>query len=238
MYYVLLIKHCEIVDMGNTRGIDKDAKALNLVSIWLGMDDQWLDSSQIRREAAHKEGFSPSTITLFLNELVKKGILERPGKGGPEESDRKRLFRPTRAYWERYFQWIPIGPKANDSEFLLLSGFINDISNKFVETSNHALKKAPPKTVIRVLSGPKRKHLDAKIARLISTLRLDILRSARGYYDSGKGQQSNYELLRNNLMKAINAYLDLWDFVLTTNGATGDFNDRMEGLQKALKEMR
>jgi predicted transcriptional regulator len=219
--------------LGRVKKIDEGANALKLVSMWLGMNDRWLYASEIRKEAKHM-GFDQRTVSRHLNRLVKEGILEPPVVEGP----RTRKFRPTKKYWDDNFQWIPISPKANDAEHLVLSGFVSEITNKFVEISRHVIKDATQKSNIGALSKTNRNKLDAKIARLISDMRLDIIRIAHGYANRDAGQEATYELLRNSVLKIISDYLDLWGFVMTTKGASGEFNTRMENVQKLLKQIR
>jgi hypothetical protein len=226
---------------GNINRIDKEAKDLKLVSIWLGRDNQWVHSSEITEEVANMDGFSKPTINRYLDTLVKKNILERPlgeDKEELQDNERNRWFRPTKEYWDQNFQWIPIGPKANDSEYLLLSAFVSKVSARFVEISQHAIKEAPKPSVVTRFSSRKRRALNSKITALLSATRLDIARTARNYYKQGMSKEAKYANLRNSLMKVTDAYLDLWDYVMTTNGALDEFADRMEKLQKAVKQIR
>jgi len=58
------------------------------------------------------------------------------------------------------------------------------------------------------------------------------------HFGKDREQEATYELLRVNVLKVVTAYMDLWDFVITTKGAAEEFNTRMETLQNSLKKIR
>jgi len=213
--------------MGRT---NRDAKALDLVSIWLGRDGQWIYASEIRKELRDKKGFSEATISRYLDQLVKEKVLEPP----IIEDFHTRKFRPTEEYWDKYFQWIPIGPKANDAQYLLLSNLVTNIADKFVEASRYAVKQSYGKSVINELSTKNSKALNAMISELIESAEFDLARKSE---DSTKPEAVNH-FLENKVIEVISKYLDLWVFISTTKGAREEFNQRMKTIREVLKQTK
>jgi hypothetical protein len=213
--------------MGRT---NKDAKTLDLVSIWLGRNDQWIYASDIRKEVLHKKGFSQATISRYLDQLVKEKVLEPP----VIEDFHTRKFRPTKEYWDKYFQWIPIGPKANDAQYLLLSNLLTCIADMFVEASCYAVKQDYGKSVINELSTKNSKALNARISELIESTEFGLARKSE---DSTKPEAVN-QFLENKVIEVIGKYLDLWVFISTTKGAREGFNRRMKTIREVLKQTK
>lgn len=213
--------------MPRVKSSDRAVNVLWLISMWLGQDDRYLYASEIRKEA-YRMGFSPKEVTRLFKALV-PDVLEEVWEG-----KRTRKFKPTRAYWDTNFQWIPIGPHANEAEYLMLSSFVSEVTNRFLETSRNAIKQAPRQSVVRESHSTDQKELDLKIGNLISIMKIDISRIAGAYFNQKIAEETVYERLRINLIDVIKAYLDLWDFVMTTKGALWDFTERMGTLQKAL----
>jgi hypothetical protein len=233
--------------MGKTSNEDRDANALKLVAIWLSWlggasekdfmqkDFGWLYYSEIVNEA---DSFNKRTLSRYLNWLVNEGILEVQ-KDGP----RTRRFRPTWQYWKKNFKWLRNDNvlkkeelEAADAEYLYFIELASNISDKFEYGRLFAgIQQTAKDNNGTEMSRAKLNELNSKIANLVRTVRLDL---SREYLQEDREPESVYSQLRGNVKRLVNAYTDLWLFLIETKGAREEFSKQMLSVQRRVAKLK
>lgn len=212
--------------MGRVSTEDREANALKIASIWLSRDEDWLYYPEIKKEAA-KMGFYRKKVSRYLDWMTSDHKLDVE-----QEGPRTRKFRPTREYWEKYFKWIPITPKADDAEYLFFIELAGKITAKFDDTCSGAVKEVPGEA--RGMSRKDLNKLNALIAKLVRTIREDLSQD----YFSKNNKPAVYGALRENVKNAVMAYMELRKFISTTKGAREEFSRQMSSLQRSVEKMK
>jgi hypothetical protein len=212
-----------------------EAKGLEILSMWLNHEEDWLYYSEVKDEAVRVMGFSKSALQRHLRWLVKTNKLETRKEGDPAKS-RKTLYRPNQAYYKKMFRWIPISRDANDSEYLFFIGLADWITEKFDETCEQlALDRDKPKPIGNMPTRPELDELNSHIARLIRAARLDL---SREYFNEKRDPVVAYAQLRKSVKRMVIAYLDLWAFITLTHGTRKLFADQMGSVQRKVNRLK
>lgn len=221
---------------GNISREDRDANALKIASIWLGREDVWLKSTEIKAEFKEDKH---RTVSRYLQRLVKAQKLEFRNEGmrvGQPKSG-ERFYRPSREYWQKTFKWIPVNRKADDVEYLFFTDLASKINDKF-ETAESGAAIVAVKSELgdaRGLSRDQLNELNALISKFVRTARSDL---SREYFGKNKEPEEVYELLRDSTQRIIIAYLDLWAFLNSNYGSREIFSKQMVDVQRTVAKLK
>ena len=220
---------------GRISNEDMEAKGLEIISMWLSQETNWLYYSEVKDEAVRVMGFSKSALQRHLRWLVKTKKLETMKEGDPAKS-RKTLYRPNQEYYKKTFRWIPISGDANDSEYLFYLGLADEITEKFDETTEELVRLSDvPKPLGNMPSRPELDELNAHMARLIRAARLDL---SREYFNEKRDPVVAYAQLRKSIKRMVTAYMDLWAFITITHGTRKIFSDQMGSVQRKVSKLK
>ena len=219
---------------GKIRTIEKDAKALRLVSdMWYGHEWEWRTYAAIKEEALD-EGWSKSSVSRYLSYLVKTGGLDvKFGHEGLPKS-RKRQFKPTKDYCDKYFQWTPTVRNPDDIQYIRMINFVTEISKTFLNASHRVVKQSYAKKSVGGLSKRNKAKLNAKILKLIRTAEFDLAQRV----DERRKQRAVQDFLQEKVIEVVKEYLDLWAFISTTKGAQEEFSIRTKTLRETLQQLK
>jgi DNA-binding MarR family transcriptional regulator len=218
--------------MGNISKEDRDTNALKLAAIWLHKENIWLNVGEIKDQTR----LPTRTLSRYLNQLVKTNKLERTTETSHPKS-RKRLYRPTKEYWQKTFKWIPISPKANDAEYLFFTELASNITKEFeeVKSKTNVIAEKSRNKDAKGLSREKLNSLNALISAFIRAARLDL---SREYFTENREPEAVYALLRDSTKRVVDSYLKLWVFINSTYGAREVYTRHMESLQRSAGKLK
>lgn len=221
--------------MGRISNEDMEAKGLELISMWLSQEENWLYYADVKDEAVRVMGFSKSALQRNLQWLVKTGKLETK-KEGDQAKSRKTLYRPNQEYYKKTFRWIPIRRDANDSEYLFFIGLADEITETFDKTCQDLVKLSDvPEPLGNIPPRPDLNELNARIAKLIRAARLDL---SKEYFNESRDPVVAYAQLRKSIKRMVTSYMDLWAFITLTHGARKIFADQMGSVQRKVSVLK